>query len=144
MSRSHGRKAALWIDNQAAACQALQADLTSITANFSKANPETTTLGDDDVAREVDGLRDFTLDFSAIFSQGTGGCILDVMNNMYVADAVVSRVQYAPGGSVAGSPVYTASMRMNNFSITTPVDGVGTVSGALELATGSVASAAAV
>ena len=140
MTRSHGRKAELWVDNESSVCKALQADLTSITANFSKANPETTALGDDDVAREVDGLRDYSLDVSALFSTGTGGCFLDVMNDMYTGGSSYRRVQYAPGGSVAGSPVYTACMRLNNFSVTTPVDGVATMSATFENAFGTTAS----
>jgi hypothetical protein len=144
MTRSHGRKAALWIDNEAGTCKALQADLTSITANFSKANPETTALGDDDVAREVDGLRDYSLDISALFSTGTSGCFLDVMNDMYTGGSSYRRVIYAPAGSVAGSPVYTACMRLNNYSVTTPVDGVATMSATLENSFGTVASSLAV
>ena len=144
MTRSHGRKAALWVDVEDGTCKALQADITSITANFSKANPETTALGDNDVAREVDGLRDYTLDVSALFSVGTGGCFLDVMNDMYTGGSSYRRVQYAPAGSVAGSPVYTACMRLNSFTATTPVDGVATMSATFENAFGTSTSSLAV
>lgn len=144
MTRSHGRKAALWVDNEAGTCNALQADITSITANFSKANPETTTMGDNDVQREVDGLRDYSLDVSALFSVGTGACFLGVMNDMYTGGSSYRRTVYAPAGSVAGSPVYTACMRLNNFSVTTPVDGVATMSATFENAFGTAASSLAV
>ena len=139
MGFQHGRLARLFVDSEAAACQNVTATVTSITFNRSINNPETTAMGDNSIQRDVAGLRDATLDFSFIFNHGTGGCPVEILDGMY-SGCAVRRVQYAPA-CATGSPVYTASMRMNNFSYTSPVDGVITGTANFELASGSVASA---
>ena len=139
MGFQHGRLATLFVDTEASACQNVTATVTTITFNRSKSNPDTTTMGHNSVQRDVDGLRDATLDFSFIFNHGAGACPVELLDGMYSGSAV-RRVQYAPA-CVAGSPVYSASMRLNNFSYTSPVDGVITGTANFELASGSVASA---
>lgn len=139
MGYEHGRNTKLFVDNTSNACQNVTAAVTSVTFNRSKNNPETTTMGDSSVQREVSGLRDATLDFSFIFNHGTGACPVELLEGIYSGSAV-TRVQYAPA-SVAGSPVYTASMRLNNFSYQSPVDGVITGTANFELAVSNVASA---
>ena len=139
MGYEHGRNAKLFVDDKDAACQNVTAALTSITFNRSKNNPETTTMGDETVQREVGGIRDATLDFSFIFNHGTGACPVELLEGMFSGSAH-RRVQYAPA-SVAGSPVYTACMRLNNFSYQSPVDGVITGTANFENAVGNVASA---
>ncbi len=142
MSRSHGRLAELYIDDESAACQGVSADITSITFNRSKALAESTTLGDSTIQREVDGLRDASIDISALFSTGAGACITDLLEGLY-SGSDYARVQYFPGGEVTGCPVHTACMNLSNYSLTTPVDGISTVSGTLETAFGNLASAVA-
>ena len=139
MSRSHGRLAVLFIDDAADACQQVTGDITSITFNRSKTTPESTTLGDSTVQRETDAIRDATLDMTALYSTGAGACVTDLLEGMY-SGSDYRRVQYAPGGSVTGCPLFTACMQLNNYSVTTPVDGISTVSAGLENAVGNVAS----
>ena len=140
MSRSHGRLAELYIDDESAACQSVSGDITSITFNRSKALAESTTLGDSTIQREVDGLRDGSFDVSALFSTGAGACITDLLEGMY-SGSDYRRTQYFPAGEVSGCPVYTACMNLGNYSQTTPVDGISTVSATLENAFGDIASA---
>ena len=138
MPFQHGRLATLFVDDEAAACQNVTATVTSVTFNRSMNNPETTAFGDNSVQRDVAGLRDATLDFSFIFNHGTGACPVEILDGMY-SGCEVRRIQFSPA-CAAGSPVYTASMRLNNYSYTAPVDGVISGTANFELASGSVAS----
>ena len=68
MTKLHGRNAALWLDDQAGACQNVSGDLNNIDFNRSKNLPETTTFGDNSAQREVDGLKDATIDATIVWN----------------------------------------------------------------------------
>ncbi len=135
MTRSHGRLAELYIDNESAACQVISGDLSTITFNDPKTTPESTALGDSTVQRETDGIRDGTLDMTAIYSTGTGACVSDLLEGMQ-SGSDVRRIQYYPGGRFAASPVISACMQLNNYSVTTPADGISQISAGLEVGKG--------
>ena len=144
MAKVHGRLAVLWLDDQSGTCRNVSGDLSQITFNRGKNLPETTTFGDNTVQREVDGLRDATLDVSGVFNtDGTVTSIIGILDEMY-GGSLVSRAQYLPAGSVTGCPVYTGSMRLTSYNHSEPVDGVTTITFGLAIATGSMAAACAV
>lgn len=136
-ARVHGSKAVLFLDNQSGACQNVTGDTNNITSNFSKNNPDSTTLGNNTMQR-IDGLRDFTLDVSSIWETGdSGDTTIELLDEMY-AGSLTTRAQYAPGGSVSGCPLYTASMRLATYSQAQPVDGIATANYSLQIASGSL------
>jgi len=139
MANVHGSKAKVYMDNAAGACQDISGDLTAVTFTRTKNNPESTTFGDNTVQR-IDGLRDVTMDVTAIFNSASGTGIIGILDEAY-AGSLISRIQYMPGASVAGSPVYTACMRLNNFAQNSPVDGVTVVNFSMAIGSGSVTSA---
>ena len=144
MTRAHGRLAVLWIDDQGGTCRNLSADYSNITFNRGKNLAETTTFGDNSVQREVDGLRDASIDVSAIWNvTATTAAVVGLLDEMY-SGSLVSRIQYLPAGSISGSPIYTASMALTAYNVAEPVDGVTTGTFTLALATGSVTQACAV
>jgi len=138
MANVHGSKAKLYLDDVFGACQDASGDVTSITFTRSKNNPESTTLGNGYVQR-IDGLRDVTMDVTCVFNTGDPA-IIEVLDGLY-AGSVISRAQYLPGGSQSGSPIYTASMRLNNYVNNSPVDGITTVNFSLAIAAGSMTAA---
>ena len=144
MTKIHGRHAVLWLDDQAGTCRNLSADLSQITFNRSKNLAETTTFGDNSTQREVDGLRDATLDVTGVWNTDGGPtAIVGLLDEMY-SGSLVSRIQYLPAGSFTGCPIYTASMRLTSYNKSEPVDGVTTLTFGLALASGSVTMACAV
>jgi len=144
MAYVHGSKAQLWIDTQAGACTEISSQITEISFTRSRSDPETTTMGDSTVQREVSGIRDATLEYSGIWnttSNLTG--IVGLLDDAY-SGSLVTRVQYCPAGSVTGCPIYTASMRIQTFAHRTPVGGVATVNFTAAIASGSVVAACCV
>ena len=122
MANIHGSFGVLWIDDQAGTCRNMTGDVTSITFNRTKNLAEVTTMGSPHVQR-IDGLRDATMDVTGLFSTcGTAAAVIGLLDNMY-SNSALARVQYFPAGSISGCPVYTASMRMSNYSINQPIDG---------------------
>lgn len=140
MARTHGSKAVLFIDDQSGACRNMSGDLNNITLNRSKNEPETTTFGDNSVQREVAGLRDASLDVTAIFNTGGLTAITDLLDEMY-AGSLHTRIQYAPAGSVSGCPIYTGCMRLTTLNYNEPVDNLVTANFTLVLASGSMLAA---
>ena len=145
MSNVHGSKALLYIDDMVATCIKVDSDVTSVTFSRSKNNPESTTFGNNTVQR-IDGLRDATMDVTAVFQGGSSASntgIVTVLDDIF-AGSLVSRIQYLPGGSETGSPIYTASMRLNSYAQNSPVDGITTVNFSMSIGSGSVTAACAV
>ena len=140
MTRAHGSKAVLFLDDQSGVCRNMSGDLNSITFNRSKNEPETTTFGDNSVQREVSGLRDASLDVTAIFNTGGLTAITDLLEEMY-SGSLTTRAQYAPAGSVSGCPIYTGSMRLTTLNFNQPVDNLLTTTFTLALAAGSMLAA---
>jgi len=140
MGKLHGSYGQLYLDDQSGTCQNMSSDTQSITFTRSKNNPEATTFGNHTVQR-IDGLRDLTMDITAIFDSSASTTeITGLLDEMY-AGSLVARAQYFPAGSVSGCPVYTASMRLSNYADNQPVDGIVTVNYSLQIASGSMTSA---
>lgn len=141
MARSHGSKAVLFMDDQAGACINVSGDLNNITFNRGRNEPETTTFGDVAVQREVKGLMDCSLDVTAIFnSSACATTITGLLDELY-AGSLHSRVQYCPGGSVSGCPIFTGCMRLTSLAYNQPVDNLLTTNFTLALAEGCMAQA---
>ncbi len=141
MANVHGSKAVIKAYDQAGTIQDLSGDVTGVTFTRTKNNPESTTFGDNTVQR-IDGLRDLTMDVTAIFNSACAAGVVGVLDDMH-AGSLLALISYFPGGSVAssGSPHYSACMRLNNFAQNSPVDGIVTVNFSLGIASGSVTSA---
>jgi hypothetical protein len=139
MANVHGSKAKIYVDDMAGACQDISGDVTSVTFTRSKNNPEATTFGDNTVQR-IDGLRDVSMDVSAIFESACANGVVGVLDDIY-AGSLISRIQYLPAGSQAGSPIYTACMRLNNYAHNSPVDGITTVNFSMAIGSGSMTAA---
>ena len=142
MANVHGSKAKLWLDDIAGACQDVSGDVTGVTFTRTKNNPESTTFGNNTVQR-IDGLKDATMDVTAVFESASGSGVVAVLDDLYQG-SLLSRMQYCPAGSVSGSAVYTASMRLNSFAENSPVDGIVTVNFSMSIGSGSVTAACAV
>lgn len=141
MPNVHGSKAVVKIDDMAGASWDVSGDVTGVTFTRTKNNPESTTLGNNTVQR-IDGLRDLTMDVTAIFNSACGAGVVGILDNIY-AGSLLSRTQYCPAGSVtaSGSPLYTACMRLNNFAQNSPVDGITAVNFSMAIGAGSMSSA---
>lgn len=138
MAKVPGYFGVLWIDDQAGTCRNMTGDTTAVTVNRSKALGEVTTLGNSTVQR-IDGLRDYTLDVTAIFNSGSVDTIVGLLDNMW-SNSTVARAQFLPGGSTTGCPMYTASMRLTSYTGNHPVDGPATLNFSLANAVGSPVS----
>ena len=140
MANVHGSKAVVKIDNMAGASWDVSGDITSVTFTRTKNNPEATTLGDNTVQR-IDGLRDLTMDVTAIFESACGAGVVGILDDIH-AGSLLTLTQYAPSGCTAasGSPLYTACMRLNNYAYNSPVDGITTINFSLAIGSGSVTS----
>lgn len=141
MANVHGSKAVVKIYDSNGTVQDVSGDVTGVTFTRTKNNPESTTLGDNTVQR-IDGLRDLTMDVTAIFNSACGAGVVGILDDIY-AGSLLSLMSYFPGGSLAssGSPHYSACMRLNNFAQNSPVDGITTVNFSMAIGAGSMTSA---
>ena len=139
MPNVHGSKAVVWVDNFAGLCVNISGDVTGVTFTRTKNNPEATTLGHTTVQR-IDGLRDATMDVTAIFNGCIVSGIVSVMDEL-LAGSRNSRTQYFPAGETSGCPVYTGCMRLNNYAQNSPVDGIVTVNFSMSIGSGSIGAA---
>ena len=140
MSNVHGSKARVLAYDQTSSLQELSGDITSVTFSRSKNNPESTTFGKNTVQR-IDGLRDLTMDVTAVWEDNAADGVVSFLDDMY-AGSLLALVQYFPGGSVAssGSPQYSACMRLNSYAQNSPVDGITTVNFSMGIGSGSMTS----
>jgi hypothetical protein len=139
MPNVHGSKAKVWLDNYAGTCINVSGDLTGVTFTRTKNNPEATTLGDTTVQR-IDGLRDVTMDVTAIFNGCVVSGVVTLLDELQTG-SLTTRAQYLPAGCVSGCAIYTGSMLLNNYAHSTPVDGIATVNFSMAVATGSIVAA---
>ena len=139
MPNVHGSKAKVWLDNAAGVCVNVSGDTTGVTFTRTKNNPEATTLGNTTVQR-IDGLRDATMDVTAIFNGCVVSGIVTVLDEL-LAGEVNTRGQYFPAGETSGCPVYTGCMRLNNYAQNSPVDGIVTVNFSMAIGSGSMGAA---
>lgn len=141
MSNVHGSKAVLKALDQTGSEQDLSGDVTSVTFSRSKNNPESTTFGKNTVQR-IDGLRDVTMDVTAVWEDNAVDGVVSFLDDMY-AGSLLALVHYMPGGSLAssGSPKYSTCMRLNSYAQNSPVDGITTVNFSMSVGSGSVSSA---
>jgi hypothetical protein len=142
MANVHGSKAKLYVDDMTGACRDVSGDVTGVTFTRTKNNPESTTFGDNTVQR-IDGLRDVTMDVTAIFEGASATGVVSVLDDIY-AGSLITRTQYLPGGSQSGSPIYTTCMRLNNLAHNSPIDGITTVNFSMAVGSGSVTATCAV
>lgn len=142
MPRSHGRNGQIWIDDQLGTCRQFSSDFTTITMNRSRANPEITTFGNNMIQR-WDGMKDASIDLTGVWNSGSADAIVDLLEKHY-SGSLVSRIQYAPAGSVTGCPVYTGSMRVSAFNTNQPVDNMITLTATFQNATGCLLAACCV
>ena len=141
MPNIHGSKATLFLDDINGACQSVSGDVTGVTFTRTKNNPESTTLGNNTVQR-IDGLRDATMDVTAIFNGASAAGVVTLLDQIY-AGSLLTRCAYLPAGCVAGCPVYTGCMRLNNFAQNSPVDGITTVNFSMAIGAGSMTATCA-
>ena len=139
MPNIHGSKAVVWLDNVAGVCVNVSGDITGVTFTRTKNNPDSTTLGATTVQR-IDGLRDATMDVTAIFNGCVVSGVVTVLDELLVGE-VNTRAQYFPAGETSGCPVYTGCMRLNNYAQNSPVDGIVTVNFSMGIGSGSIGSA---
>lgn len=137
-ARSHGRLAVLYVDDATGACQNVSGDLNSIVLTRTRDNPDTTTLGQVEHQR-IGGLLDATLTGAYVWN-GTETTGAPQVFDGLLGASLPTRIQYAPGGSISGCPLYTASMLINSHAHTAGVNApvVGTF--AFQMASGSLIS----
>ncbi len=144
-SFSHGRNAKLYVDNaDAAACTNVSGDLNSIVLTFTRDNPDVTTLGQDTHQR-IAGLRDFALTGAYVWNaaETAGSGMPQILDALLVA-SMVTRIQYAPAGSITGCPLYTACMLVNSHTHTAGVNAPVVGTWAMHIASGSLTTGSCV
>ena len=141
MANVHGSKAVIKALDQTASEQNLSGDVTSVTFSRSKNNPESTAFGNNTVQR-IDGLRDVTMDVTAIWDDSAADGAVSFLDDLY-SGSLNTLITYMPGGSLtsSGSPKYSACMRLNSYAQNSPVDGITTVNFSMSIGSGSVTSA---
>lgn len=142
---SHGRNAKIWVDDTGGACTLVSGDLSSIVFTWTRDNPDVTTFGQDTHQR-IAGLRDATITGAYVWNGAdiAAGSAAAQLLDLLLTGSGVTRVQYAPAGSITGCPLYTACMLVNSHSHTAGVNApvVGTFG--LHIAAGSVTSGSCV
>ena len=139
MAQQHGRNAALWIDDNNGVCRNLTGDFNSVTLTWSRTNAEVTGLGDDSTQR-ISGIREINLTAAIVWNSGAVN--VDGICASLMGSSAISVIRYAPGGSIAGSPLYIACMLINSYSVTAPVNGAVAAAVSFEMAAGSMTASA--
>lgn len=136
MAQQHGTKAVIVVWDTGGTCRFISGDTTSYTISWTKDNPDSTTLGNDTHQR-ISGLRDGNLSFSSIYDT-TATTGIDAIMRDIIAGSANTLVHLAPGGSISGSPLYSACMLANAWEMTVPVDGIVTATGGFDISSGSI------
>lgn len=121
-----------------AASADVSGDLNTVTLNFNRDNPETTTFGDTTVQR-IAGIRDYSIDFAGIYN--SGACQVHSLAISDLNASLYTIFRFAPGGSVTGCPVYSGCALFTTFGITNPHNGPAAVNFSLQSGNGSLTAA---
>ena len=133
----HGKNAYLRMED-ASASYVFTADLSSISDNWTRDNPQTTTMGKLMHTR-VAGLHDYSITVAYVWnSDTTTASAVAQFIDAEMAGSSNTCINYAPGGSITGCPLYTACMLISQHDKTAPVNGVVAGTFTLQTSSGSV------
>lgn len=133
-----GRNAFLCASTSDTASALIHGDMNTITLTQSRDNPMATTFGDQ-MNQRVAGISDATLTGGYVWNaaETAGSGVPQILDEMLAASRAVP-LAYAPGGSIAGSPLYNACMLLSAHEHTAPVGGIVTGTFSFQNASGSV------
>ena len=134
----HGRNAKLLVTESAGSTRDVSGDSNSITLTWTRDNPDVTTFGQDTHQR-IGGLHDATMTGAYVFNTTESCGVPQVFDNL-ISGSYVTYIQYAPGGSITGCPLYTACMLVNSHSHTAGVNAAVAGTWAMQIASGSLTS----
>ena len=137
MPFSHGKNAYLRMAGVSGS-YVFNGDMTNISDSWTRDNPQTTTMGRQMHTR-VAGLQDYAITVAYVWNSDTvtASAVNAFLDNQFAASTNTC-VNYAPGGSVSGSPLYTACMLISQHDRTAPVNGVVAGTFTLQNSSGSV------
>lgn len=135
MAQAHGRNAKLFVWDSAGTCRDLSGDHNNVTLDWTRDNPQVTTLGDDTHQR-LAGIRDATLTGAIVWNSGTGA--VDSVLSALMSASTITLVHFAPGASSTGCPLYSGCMLISALNVNSPVNGPVAANFTMQIASGSV------
>lgn len=139
--QSHGRAAEFHIEDSGGTIRDVSTDLNDITIDITVNNPEDTAFGDTFITRSASGLRDYSMSVSGWYDDTASTGIETVLQGIL---AEIGVFKYLPGGSVTGNRIYSGCVVLDSYGVTSPVDGMITLTAAFSGAAGSLTTACAV
>jgi hypothetical protein len=123
MPFAHGKNAYLRMEDSTAS-YVFTADISSISDNWTRDNPQTTTMGKQMHTR-IAGLQDYAITVAYVWNSDTvtASAVNTFLDNQFAASGNTC-INYAPGGSITGCPLYSACMLISQHDRTAPVNGV--------------------
>ena len=135
----HGKNAFLAASLPSGASTLLHGDANSMVLAISRDNPMTTTFGDQ-FNQRIAGIGDATLTGAGVWNTDIDASSLALTLDTLIATSAITPLAFAPGGSVAGSPLYNACMLLNSYDITAAINGPVAFTFSFQNASGSVIS----
>jgi hypothetical protein len=126
----HGSKATLKLGSSVdpAVLQDVSGYANTLGAAFARDSAETTTMAAGS-KKHIPGLKDATLPMDGPFDTDADPIMWDLYNTGAVVD-----FEYTPAGSgVVGTPAYTGVCFITGYSVSNPVGGAGTMTGAFQV-----------
>ena len=125
------------------ASRSLAGDGNNLTISWAAEAPETTGFGNRQRTRLAGGIRDVTIDLSGYWNAAataTACGMDDTIENWFKYGGTdgCPMLVMAPGGSTAGSPVYTACVVLTSYNVDMAYDGIVSYTAAFALRAGSL------
>lgn len=134
----HGKNGKIFVQDIAGSLRDISGDLNNVTLSWTRDNPTTTTFGMDSESR-IAGVRDAQLSLAGVYSPSANVSAASVLQELMTGSAV-TLIKWAPGGSISGSPFYTACFLLSQFEAQGPQNGPGGISATFQLASGSLSA----
>jgi len=138
----HGKNAVIILWDNGGTCRNISGDKNSATLSWSRNNPVTTTFGHDNVTR-IPGIYDATFAGAGIWNSDNASGIDAVMSGI-MTGSQFTLINFLPGGSLTGCPVYSACMVLNKYDMVAGVNAAVGCNWSFELGSGSITVSCAV
>ena len=110
---------------------------TDCTLNLNQDLPDTTNKGSGGWASHINGLKDWSIDFSGMYETAGTGETSDELMAIIIAGTAAVTMKFGITASAATG--YTGSGTLSNMSIEAPTEGTTTISGTI-VGTGALAA----
>ncbi len=139
MAAVHGKDVKILVWDSTGSSRDISPDMNSITLTHTRDNPTITTFSQTTESR-IAGIRDGQLSGAGIYNSSCANLAAASILDELMAGSLITTVQIAPAGSVAGRPKYTACMLLSQFEVqgtnTAPVG----ISFTFQMASGSISA----